>query len=153
MKAWLASLPKSRKIVLVFLVSLAVLFLIYLCYQAWGYWISRGQVLGKVPDLKDQFMVKNDFIRTVAQVLGGAFFLFGLYFTWQNLVASQERNLTDLFTKAIEQLGNKESLEVRLGGIYALERIARESAKDHWPIMEVLTRLRTGEPPITGSDA
>jgi hypothetical protein len=28
---------------------------------------------------------------------------------------------------------------IRLGGIYALERIARDSDKDHWPIMEVLT--------------
>jgi hypothetical protein len=30
-------------------------------------------------------------------------------------------------------------MEVRLGGIYALERIARDSARDHWPIMEILT--------------
>ena len=29
-------------------------------------------------------------------------------------------------------------LEVRLGGVYALERLARESARDHGPIMEVL---------------
>ena len=43
------------------------------------------------------------------------------------------------FTKAIEQLGEKDHLMIRLGGIYALERIARDSDKDHWPIMEVLT--------------
>lgn len=30
-------------------------------------------------------------------------------------------------------------MELRLGAIYALERIARDSWKDHWPIMEVLT--------------
>jgi Pentapeptide repeats (8 copies) len=30
------------------------------------------------------------------------------------------------------------NLEVRLGAIYALERIAKESIRDHWPIMEVL---------------
>ena len=29
-------------------------------------------------------------------------------------------------------------LKLRLGGIFALERIARDSEKDHWPIMEVL---------------
>jgi Pentapeptide repeats (8 copies) len=29
--------------------------------------------------------------------------------------------------------------EIRVGGIYALERIARESEKDHWPIMEILS--------------
>ena len=30
-------------------------------------------------------------------------------------------------------------MAIRLGGIYALERIARDSEKDHGPIMEVLT--------------
>ena len=33
----------------------------------------------------------------------------------------------------------EKQLEIRLGGIYALDRIARDSKKDHWPIMEVLT--------------
>ncbi|WP_062294251.1 hypothetical protein [Nostoc piscinale] len=28
---------------------------------------------------------------------------------------------------------------MRLGAIYTLERIAKDSAKDHWTIMEVLT--------------
>ena len=45
--------------------------------------------------------------------------------------------MTDRYTKAIEQLGSKE-LDVRIGGIYALERIARDSAKDHPAVMEVL---------------
>ena len=52
--------------------------------------------------------------------------------------ADQERRITDSFTKAVELLGKPE-LEVRLGAIYALERIARESKRDHWPIMETLT--------------
>ena len=30
-------------------------------------------------------------------------------------------------------------MEIRLGGIYALERIANESEKDYWSIMEILT--------------
>jgi uncharacterized protein YjbI with pentapeptide repeats len=75
----------------------------------------------------------------------------------------REAHYTTLFTKAVEQLGatreikevseiiSKEgvkqrevltrtepNLEVRLGAIYALERIASESERDHWPIMEVL---------------
>jgi hypothetical protein len=32
-----------------------------------------------------------------------------------------------------------EKLGVRLGGIYALERIAQDSPKDHWTVIEVLT--------------
>ena len=76
--------------------------------------------------------------QTMAQILGGAAFLAGLYFTSQTLHVSQEGQLTDRFTKAIDQLG-KENLAVRLGGIYALERIARDSESDHGAVMEVLT--------------
>jgi hypothetical protein len=50
---------------------------------------------------------------------------------------SQEGQITERFTRAVEQLGN-EKLEIRLGGIYALERIARDSERDYWPIMEIL---------------
>jgi len=46
--------------------------------------------------------------------------------------------ITESFTRAIDQLGN-ESLDIRLGGIYALERIAKESEEDYWAIMEILT--------------
>jgi Pentapeptide repeats (8 copies) len=80
---------------------------------------------------------------------------------------AREGHYTDLFTKAVEQLGatrevkrhlevkpsyphingkteyipsaeTEPNLEVRLGAIYALERIARDSERDHGPIMEVL---------------
>ena len=40
--------------------------------------------------------------------------------------------------KAITQLGD-EKPDVRIGGIYALERVARDSARDHPTIVEVLT--------------
>lgn len=30
-------------------------------------------------------------------------------------------------------------LEVRLGAVYALERIARDSEEDYWPVIEILT--------------
>jgi hypothetical protein len=45
--------------------------------------------------------------------------------------------VTDRYTKAIEQLGS-DKLDVRIGGIYALERIAHDSPRDHPTIMEVL---------------
>ncbi len=44
---------------------------------------------------------------------------------------------TERFARAMALLGD-EKMEVRLGGVYALERLARESARDHGPIMEVL---------------
>ena len=45
--------------------------------------------------------------------------------------------MTDRCTKAIEQLGSGK-LDVRLGGIYTPERIARDSPRDHATVLEVL---------------
>ena len=107
-------------------------------------------------DIKERVGLKIEFIKTAAQILGGAFFLVTIYVAWQNLVVSQEKHKTDLFTKAIDQLGNDKQIEVRLGGIYALERIARDSEKDHGPIMEVLTafvRLHAPWPPKKAAEA
>src|ERR1700745_1109179 len=50
---------------------------------------------------------------------------------------TEQGQVTDRYTKAVEQLGSKE-LDVRIGGTYALERIARDSAKDHPNVMEGL---------------
>ena len=55
-----------------------------------------------------------------------------------NVRVAQEGHLTEGFTQAIEHLGS-DKIEIRVGGIYALERIAKDSEKDHGPIMEVLT--------------
>ena len=51
---------------------------------------------------------------------------------------AEEGHLTERFTQAMGQLGDTE-MAIRLGGIYALERIAKDSEKDHGPIMAVLT--------------
>lgn len=100
-------------------------------------------------DSKDRFDCENEARKTLSQILGGLVLLIGFYFTWQNLQLTRdsqreteriatEGQITDRFTKATTQLGDTK-LEIRLGGIYALERIAKDSPKDHWPIMEVLT--------------
>lgn len=96
--------------------------------------------------LKDRMQI----VATIAQVATGLFVLGGLYYTANTLRVTQEGQITDRFTKAIEQLGKtaehaangaeqQSMLMVRLGGIYALERIARDSNRDYWPVMQVLT--------------
>ncbi|WP_182903558.1 pentapeptide repeat-containing protein [Microbispora sp. H10830] len=50
---------------------------------------------------------------------------------------SEQGQVTDRYTKAIEQLGS-DKLAIRLGGVYALERIARDSPRDHPTILDVL---------------
>lgn len=51
---------------------------------------------------------------------------------------TEQGQVTDRYTKAVEQLGS-ETLDVRIGGIYALERVARDSPRDHPAVMDVLT--------------
>jgi hypothetical protein len=51
---------------------------------------------------------------------------------------TQQGQLTDRYTKAIAQLGD-DKLDIRLGGIYALERVAVDSKRDHPTIVEVLS--------------
>ena len=51
---------------------------------------------------------------------------------------TKQGQVTDRLTKAIEQLGS-DNLGVRVGGIYALGRIARDSERDHPTVMEMLT--------------
>jgi hypothetical protein len=58
--------------------------------------------------------------------------------TRRTVELTEQGQVTDRYTKAIEQLGS-EKLDVRIGGIYALERVARDSVRDHPTVMEVLT--------------
>jgi uncharacterized protein YjbI with pentapeptide repeats len=51
---------------------------------------------------------------------------------------AEEGQITERFTRAVEQLGS-DRMAVRLGGIYALERISKDSARDHSTVVEVLS--------------
>ena len=65
----------------------------------------------------------------------------------KNAEAANQKQITERFSKAIEQLASDKP-EVILGGIYTLERIARDSESDQWTIMEVLTAFVRQNAPI-----
>jgi len=81
---------------------------------------------------------QNEVRTTLLQGLGGMVLLVGAYFTYRQLRTTREGQITERYTRAIDQLGHAQ-LDVRLGGIYALERIARDSLADRSTIGEVLT--------------
>ena len=65
----------------------------------------------------------------------------------QDQLALNERGqLTDRYTNAVDRLGSKE-LDVRLGGIFALGRIARDSRDDRAMIYAVLSAFVLGRSP------
>jgi len=61
-----------------------------------------------------------------------------ILFTGRTYSLTREGHITDRYSKAVEHLGDDEKLSVRLGGIYALERIARDSERDQAAITEIL---------------
>ncbi|HWN08867.1 MAG TPA: pentapeptide repeat-containing protein [Pyrinomonadaceae bacterium] len=131
------------------------------------FWVRPNQQLNEAKaslNLKDFIELKSGIRSGLAQALGGAALLIGLGFTWRSIKAAEknltiaqeniratqetatknltialEGQITERFTKAIELLSNETSVAARLGAIYALERIARDSGKDHWTIMEILS--------------
>jgi uncharacterized protein YjbI with pentapeptide repeats len=70
----------------------------------------------------------------------------GLYFTGHQYGLTEQGQVTDRFTRAVEQLGSDKP-DVRLGGIYSLERLARDSTPDRSTIMEVLSAFIRGNAP------
>jgi hypothetical protein len=103
----------------------------------------------------DELKAQNDVRTTLLQALAGGVFLLGAYFTYRQLRVTREGQITDRYTKAVDQLG-REHLDVRLGGIYALERIARDSPDDRATIEEVLTAYVRGHaswPPLPSTPA
>ncbi|SEF37852.1 Uncharacterized protein YjbI, contains pentapeptide repeats [Amycolatopsis pretoriensis] len=71
--------------------------------------------------------------------------------TRQQTALNEQGQYTDRFGRAVEQLGS-EKLDIRLGGIYALERLAKDSARDTNTIMRLLSayvRENTSCPPTS----
>jgi len=122
-------------------------------------------------DPNDQHLADENALRTaLLGILAGAAVVAGAIVGALNLRETSRQNretsrqnravlelqrrgqITERFTRAIDQLGQAgdDKLDIRLGGIYALEQIARDSKPPgepdsissgdlHWPIMEILT--------------
>jgi hypothetical protein len=92
----------------------------------------------------------DDVRKTLLQGIGGLLFLATAFFTYQQLRVSRDVHKTDQFSKAIDHLGS-ERMDVRIGGIYALEQIAQVSMNDRerGSILEILSTYVREHAPIT----
>lgn len=135
---------------LVGVAALAVLFVVLLVLPGM---VVNHDLAGGHLAAADRMNAVNNVRTTLLQAIGGAVVLFGAYATWRQLRVSQdglnatrEGNVTDRFSRAVEQLGS-DKLDVRIGGIYALWRIADHSARDHEAVVSIMAAyLRTHLP-------
>ncbi|WP_017623547.1 pentapeptide repeat-containing protein [Nocardiopsis chromatogenes] len=92
--------------------------------------------------------------RTLLQAAGGAAALMALVFTVRTYLLNRRGQQTQRFKDAVEQLGSDHTA-VRIGGVYSLEHIMRESAEDHRTVVEVLSAFvrETSPAPDTAEEA
>ena len=124
-------------------------------------WMARAPQPTKPGEftVKDQLDAINEVRSTILQALTGFAVVFGLVFTAVGLIntgrtlqTEQQGQITDRYTAAVDQLGSADPV-VRLGGIYALERLSHDSPPDQTTIMKVLVsyiRLHARDAPPPG---
>ena len=125
----------------------------------------------------DAVRAQNDARGVMVQVAGGLVLLVGAYVTWRQLQLGRESmrqtmeatnaqlkaaqdqltvdrdsQLTQRFAQAVDQLGS-EQIVVRIGGIYALERLARNSVADAGAVAELLCSYIRQHSPRTAGPA
>jgi hypothetical protein len=97
--------------------------------------ISSPQIRVQLQQAQGQ--LANNARTAVLQGLGGLVLVGGAAATWWQVHISREGQITERFTRAVDQLGKK-NVDVRIGGIYALERIAKNSVADRDAIQFLL---------------
>lgn len=100
---------------------------------------------------KDKTTIQNGAYTTLVQALGGLTLSITAWVGYQNLRVGKknleitnDKQLTERFSKSVEHLGS-DKIDTRLGGIYALEQIANDASKYHWTIAKILSNFIRGK--------
>jgi hypothetical protein len=138
---------------LVLLLVIAVVFLPAVVYPGLTAEGLRGvaSVSTRVDLQNARFALQNDFRGQLIQVLAALIVVAGAVATWQQIQVAREGQITDRFTRAIDHLGSG-TLDIRIGGIYALERLALNSPSDRSSVTRILTAfVREHAPWLVGA--
>lgn len=157
LKVMLHRKPRLRRRVLVLLNgqhtrSLAHTFLVLLLSAAA---ITYALALWKVPDLIHVRAPQDRYnARLLVVSIGGAVVVgVGLLYTGRNYRLSHRGQVTDRFAKALERLDSDQPY-IRIGGVYAMAHVMRDSPNHHDDVVEVLHAFIRHHAPrnITTSD-
>ena len=93
-----------------------------------------------------QLQLQNNARSTLLQGLAGLLVIAGAMATWRQVQVNREGQITERFTRAVDQVGS-DNIDVRIGGIYTLERVARNSAADRPQVQYILAAFIRGHAP------
>jgi uncharacterized protein YjbI with pentapeptide repeats len=121
-------------------------------------WRYPKKQMKKIEDIKpeERWKAENEFRKTIIQIVGGLIVIAGLFFAWEELSQSRELlkqsheeflqsqenmkagQISSRFSQAITLL-SQEGATNRIGAIYALEQIAKESHNYLQTVLDILT--------------
>ena len=134
LKRW-AALPRGIQWLVGIAAVVLTLAIVWALFVPATDWLAHHDV-GSVKGSLHETAVDNARGRLLT-LAAGLFAAGALLYTALTFNLTRQGQVTGRYTQAVKQLGSKK-LDVRIGGIYALERIARDSARDHPTVMEVL---------------
>lgn len=108
-------------------------------------WLASKGELTPAQHAEDLGRVRTALLATLA----GYIAILGAYYTARTFALNRRGQVTERFTRAIDQLGSQ-ALDVRIGGLYALHRLSQESREDYVSIMEIFAAYVRDQAPAPG---
>jgi hypothetical protein len=113
-----------------------------MAYRLWRVpgWVLAGatsneQTIARIATYRS---AQASILSVLVQGLGELAIMAGLFFTWRQIRAGQEAQVSERYARAVEQMAS-ERVEVRVGGMEGLERIALENQSEFVPILRMLS--------------
>ena len=91
-----------------------------------------------------QSNLQNDARSVLLQGFAGLLVVLGAAAAWRQVQVARDGHIADRFSHAVDQLGS-DSVSVRVGGIYALERVAKSSPVDRPTVQYILGAFVRGQ--------
>lgn len=142
------------------LLGLSAAGLVVLVVASFGSLPARLVALSPAADRlsPNEHVLAEGAVRTaLLQAVAGVLLVFGAVTAWrQMLIARRQQQVgrrvavTEAFAKAVEQLAHEEAPALRLGGVYALDRIADDDPGERPRIAELLSAFVRDSAPTTG---
>jgi Pentapeptide repeats (8 copies) len=155
---------KNNEIDIWQLVGRTLLSGVILYFIIWGFgrW-QTDQAIQDKSNIKErielEFKIQSHLFELV-KTFGNLTFVITAYYAWRNLKVveenrklSENQQVSERFSKAVEMLDHKNNDEIKIGGIYLLDRIARDFPQDYWTVLEVLSSfIRRRSPHVEGEE-
>lgn len=94
---------------------------------------------------------------SLLQAVGGILLVAGAITAWRQMLIGRRQHMldrhiavTEAFAKAVEHLGNRDAIDVRLGGIYSLDRVSDDDPAEASRVAEILCAFIRERSPSDG---